>query len=623
MPVGEIRLSEAEEGVLLRERRIRPASAPSTLTVSQLLDGNYALDWSRPLGQHGIPQSGGRLRLEQNPRYAPIQVRGLRSRPGDYWSLMSHPQVIKGLRPGIDAVVSAGVRLEECPLPDHLADDPEAMRIRDFQHELCQRTLDRWRSPDEPGGPRLADFLWSVQWTSGVCGFAWYEYTARDPRPEVFGLYRRERGRTGEVEKIRTGGYPRSVVWLDLPSWRAPWAVDRWVSQCERLVGVEASFAGASEYPTGVGRAQVIFPRHRFLLLTHEGLPGNWEGRSLLRDAAEWILLDRRVNASEGLGFEVGANGELAFEEPPEGLSPDDASRIDNHLTNRTTEMGNGIRHPHGGRFYVISPRELLPDGSAQSERYNRQIALCLGSEVSLIALQQAGSYAARQDASADARAGYETWFGKVPGRALTQALETAIWVNDHENWERGYRFVPRVVGGALADRSAKDTLETAALVVEKFLQPTVPDRIQVWALTQAKMPIPDPDADAGASLQMAEVHLAERYAHIDFTPPQGAQDAARRALEVRATKPASARGMTPVGLARARDLSNGVTLSPDTVRRMKAYFDRHATDKDGATWGDQGKGWQAWMGWGGDPGYAWARKVVAQMDAADREEGT
>jgi len=111
------------------------------------------------------------------------------------------------------------------------------------------------------------------------------------------------------------------------------------------------------------------------------------------------------------------------------------------------------------------------------------------------------------------------------------------------------------------------------------------------------------------------------KYDGIDFTPPQGARDAAKRALDVREGKPASQRGMTPVGIARARDLQNGVKMSPDTVRRMKAFFDRHEVDKKGATWDEQGKGWQAWNGWGGDAGYAWARKVVGQMEARDKKE--
>ena len=118
----------------------------------------------------------------------------------------------------------------------------------------------------------------------------------------------------------------------------------------------------------------------------------------------------------------------------------------------------------------------------------------------------------------------------------------------------------------------------------------------------------------------MGGIELA-KYDGIDFTPPQGARDAAKRALEVRETKPPSQRGMTPVGIARARDLQNGVKLSPDTVKRMLNFLTRHEVDKKGATWDEQGKGWQAWNGWGGDAGYAWARKVVGQIEARDNKE--
>jgi len=117
----------------------------------------------------------------------------------------------------------------------------------------------------------------------------------------------------------------------------------------------------------------------------------------------------------------------------------------------------------------------------------------------------------------------------------------------------------------------------------------------------------------------MGGIELA-KYDGIDFTPPQGARDAAKRALEVRETKPPSQRGMTPVGLARARDLQNGVKLSPDTVRRMLSFLARHEVDKKGSTFGEQGRGWQAWNGWGGDAGYSWAKKIVGQMDARDKK---
>jgi hypothetical protein len=103
----------------------------------------------------------------------------------------------------------------------------------------------------------------------------------------------------------------------------------------------------------------------------------------------------------------------------------------------------------------------------------------------------------------------------------------------------------------------------------------------------------------------------------IDTKPPQSVADNARRALDVRETKPESQRGMTEVGIARARDLANRANLSEDTIRRMVAYFERHQSDKDGSTWGDQGKGWQAWNGWGGDEGFAWAKGKVEEFDRA------
>jgi len=114
---------------------------------------------------------------------------------------------------------------------------------------------------------------------------------------------------------------------------------------------------------------------------------------------------------------------------------------------------------------------------------------------------------------------------------------------------------------------------------------------------------------------------VPKKYDHIDFTPPKGAQDAAERALRRRATKPQSQRGMTSTGIARARDLRAGRRLSPDTVRRMLSYFQRHEVDKQGSTWNDYGKGRQAWDGWGGDAGFRWAQKVVNQMNDADKKQ--
>jgi HK97 family phage prohead protease len=112
------------------------------------------------------------------------------------------------------------------------------------------------------------------------------------------------------------------------------------------------------------------------------------------------------------------------------------------------------------------------------------------------------------------------------------------------------------------------------------------------------------------------------KYDHIDFVPNDGMVDEAERGLAWRRD---FNRGGTEIGIARARDISNRVNLSPRTVRRMKAYFDRHEVDKEaeGFRPGEEGypsNGRIAWALWGGDPGQTWAEVRVRQMNEADEK---
>jgi hypothetical protein len=107
-----------------------------------------------------------------------------------------------------------------------------------------------------------------------------------------------------------------------------------------------------------------------------------------------------------------------------------------------------------------------------------------------------------------------------------------------------------------------------------------------------------------------------EKYKHIKFTPPKSVKKAAARGLKWRSKY---GRGGTEVGIARARDLSNGKRISPRTARRMKAFFDRHEKNKSGVLDnGQPSNGKIAWALWGGSPGRSWANKLVRQMNAAD-----
>jgi len=80
-------------------------------------------------------------------------------------------------------------------------------------------------------------------------------------------------------------------------------------------------------------------------------------------------------------------------------------------------------------------------------------------------------------------------------------------------------------------------------------------------------------------------------------------------------------RGGTAIGVARARDISNRVNLSEETIGRMVSFFARHEVDKQasGFSPGEDGypsAGRIAWALWGGDPGKSWAETRLKQINA-------
>ena len=109
----------------------------------------------------------------------------------------------------------------------------------------------------------------------------------------------------------------------------------------------------------------------------------------------------------------------------------------------------------------------------------------------------------------------------------------------------------------------------------------------------------------------------------IDTTPTDAMIAEAERGLEWRKEH---GRGGTEVGVARARDISNGRELSIDTVKRMYSYFARHEVDKAGKGYnpGEEGypsAGRIAWALWGGNPGQSFAKRIIRSVEAADEDD--
>lgn len=82
----------------------------------------------------------------------------------------------------------------------------------------------------------------------------------------------------------------------------------------------------------------------------------------------------------------------------------------------------------------------------------------------------------------------------------------------------------------------------------------------------------------------------------------------ARKALTLRNQAPPSRKGMTPVGLRRANQFANGENVSIETVRRTLNFLTRARTYYKP---GQNTPGTQAYLGWGGVAGIAWAKKIL------------
>ncbi len=103
--------------------------------------------------------------------------------------------------------------------------------------------------------------------------------------------------------------------------------------------------------------------------------------------------------------------------------------------------------------------------------------------------------------------------------------------------------------------------------------------------------------------------------------PPAAVAKAAKQGLDLRQK---FKRGGTEVGARRAHQLAAREAVSADDVTAISSYFKRHAVDKDAKAhrWGDTedpSAGYIAWLLWGGDAGEAWADRLKARLDAADK----
>lgn len=101
--------------------------------------------------------------------------------------------------------------------------------------------------------------------------------------------------------------------------------------------------------------------------------------------------------------------------------------------------------------------------------------------------------------------------------------------------------------------------------------------------------------------------------------PPQSVRSNARRGLSLRKEH---GRGGTQIGVARARDLANGKDIPLATLKRMNSFFSRHEGNKKGKDWDKPSNGKIAWLLWGGDSGWSWAKSQIRKSEKSESENG-
>ena len=129
------------------------------------------------------------------------------------------------------------------------------------------------------------------------------------------------------------------------------------------------------------------------------------------------------------------------------------------------------------------------------------------------------------------------------------------------------------------------------------------------------------------AYMEEARQYYDEIYADLSdeiakgktWKAPKEVAEEAQRALDAKKEYGDKVKGGTSVGWKRARQLANQEPISYNTIKRMKAFFDRHEKNQDPSE--EKDKEWWthaslvSWLIWGGNSGRAWAEKIIEEEE--------
>ena len=123
-------------------------------------------------------------------------------------------------------------------------------------------------------------------------------------------------------------------------------------------------------------------------------------------------------------------------------------------------------------------------------------------------------------------------------------------------------------------------------------------------------------EMDAWAQKELKKRNASTKTS-VNLTPPESVRAAARRGIKYHSEGKAGD-GFESATLTRAKKIADGQELTPEHVKRMHSFFERHAGGRSEKAKKGEVTPWDvAWLAWGGNAGRSWAASKVKELENA------